>query len=114
MLAAFQHADGARQGPEVFGQVKNPQLRAVLPVRTVDQRQQRHADLLAHQFHQRLDGVEFQEFIQRHPQAPHEPVYLQAGALGAVKAQERVLRQHLARVRPGRRARRDHHQLLFI
>ena len=54
------------EGPRSAG--SGAQLRALLPVRAIDQRQQRHADFLAHQLDQGLDRVQFQEFIQRHGQ----------------------------------------------
>ena len=59
MLAPFQHADRARRGPQVGRQRQDAQLRTLLPVRAIDQRQQRHADFLAHQLDQGLDRVQF-------------------------------------------------------
>ncbi|CPO94744.1 Uncharacterised protein [Bordetella pertussis] len=114
VVAPLDHADGAHRRAQFGGQGQHAQLRAGLPVGAVEQRQQGHAHLLAHQFHQGFDGVEFEELVQAAAQPAHDAVDLAPGALGAVKAQERIGGQHFARVGAGRVGVRQHDQRLFV
>ena len=89
MLAPFQHADRARRGPQVGRQRQDAQLRTLLPVRAIDQRQQRHADFLAHQLDQGLDRVQFRNSFSGTARR-RSGGRSAARALGAVETQEGV------------------------